>query len=66
MPIERDGVVYFGTKNGLIFALNAQSGTILWEHRIGVTIASTPVPLGKRCVVVSDLDGRISLLEERH
>jgi outer membrane protein assembly factor BamB/predicted phosphohydrolase len=66
MPMERDGVVYFGTKNGLVFALDAHSGAILWKHRIGVTIASTPVPLENRCVIVSDLDGKISLLETKH
>lgn len=66
MPMERDSVVYFGTKNGLIFALEAHSGAILWEHRIGVTIASTPVPFEGHRVIVSDLDGRISLLEEKH
>jgi len=66
MPMERDGVVYFGTKNGVIFALDAHSGAILWEHRIGVTIASTPVPLKNRRVITSDLDGKISLLEEKH
>ena len=66
MPMERDGVVYFGTKNGLIFALDAHSGAILWEHRIGVTIASTPVPLKNRRVITSDLDGKISLLEEKN
>jgi len=64
MPVERDGVVYFGTKNGLVFALDAHSGEILWEHRIGVTITSTPVPLKNQRVIVSDLDGKISLLEE--
>ena len=66
MPMERDGVVYFGTKNGFVFALDAYSGAILWEHRIGVTIANTPVPLENRRVIVSDLDGRISLLEEQY
>jgi outer membrane protein assembly factor BamB/predicted phosphodiesterase len=66
MPIERDGVVYFGTKNGLVFALDAHSGAIRWENRIGVTIASTPVPLENRRVIVSDLDGTITLLGEKH
>ncbi|MCX6145311.1 MAG: PQQ-binding-like beta-propeller repeat protein [Ignavibacteriales bacterium] len=66
MPIERGGVVYFGTKNGLIFALDAHSGAIRWEHRIGVTITSTPVLLENRRVIVSDLDGKISLLGEKH
>jgi outer membrane protein assembly factor BamB/predicted phosphohydrolase len=66
MPIERGGEVYFGTKNGLVFALDALSGAVLWKHKIGVTIVNTPVPLGNRQVIVSDLDGRISLLEEKH
>jgi outer membrane protein assembly factor BamB/predicted phosphohydrolase len=66
MPMERDGLVYFGTKNGVVFALDARSGAILWKHRIGGTIASTPVPIENRRVVISDLDGRISLLEELH
>jgi outer membrane protein assembly factor BamB/predicted phosphohydrolase len=66
MPIERDGEVYFGTKNGVVFALDAHSGAILWKHRIGVTIASTPVPIENHRVIISDLDGKISLLEEKH
>jgi outer membrane protein assembly factor BamB/predicted phosphodiesterase len=66
MPIERDGVVYFGTKNGLVFALDSKSGAILWQHKIGVTIANTPLPLENRRVIISDLDGKISLIEEQH
>jgi outer membrane protein assembly factor BamB/predicted phosphohydrolase len=66
MPRERDGVVYFGTKNGLVIALDGRSGSVLWKHRIGVTVTSTPVPLNNGQVIFSDLDGRITLLEGRH
>jgi len=65
MPIEKDGVVFFGTKNGLVIALDAKTGDVLWKHRVGETIVHTPVPLEARCVLVSDLDGRLSLIQAR-
>jgi len=65
MPIEKDGVVFFGTKNGLVIALDAKTGHVLWKHRVGETIVHTPVPLEARCVLVSDLDGRLSLIQAR-
>jgi len=65
MPIEKDGVVFFGTKNGLVIALDAKTANVLWKHRVGETIVHTPVPLEARCVLVSDLDGRLSLIQAR-
>ena len=64
MPIEKDGVVFFGTKNGLVIALDGKTGNLLWKHRVGETIVHTPVPLDARRVVVSDLDGRVVLIEQ--
>ncbi len=65
MPQEKDGVVFFGTKNGLVFALDGKSGTILWEHKIGNTIVNTVAPIDAHRVVVTDFDGRVILLENK-
>lgn len=65
MPIEKEGVVFFGTKNGLVYALDGVSGNILWRHRVGVTIVHTPVPLGKNRVLITDQDGRIVVVEKQ-
>ena len=65
MPIEKDGVVFFGTKNGLIYSLNGTTGTTLWKHRIGGTIVHTLVPLNAHRVIASDLDGTIVCLEAK-
>lgn len=62
MPIEKDGTVFFGTKNGLVYALEGRSGAVRWKYKIGVTIVNTPVPISAREVLVTDLDGRIMLL----
>jgi outer membrane protein assembly factor BamB/predicted phosphodiesterase len=63
MPREKDGTVFFGTKNGLVFALDGKSGALRWEYKIGVTIVNTLVPLDARHVVATDLDGRVMLIE---
>ena len=63
MPIEKEGVLFFSTKNGLIFALDAVTGAILWKHRLSETIVHTLVPLDRRRIVATDIGGRIALLE---
>ncbi|MFH0990637.1 MAG: PQQ-binding-like beta-propeller repeat protein [bacterium] len=64
MPVERNGRVYFGTKNGLVIALDAMNGTVLWQHRISETIVHTPVPLDDGRILVADLNGKIIVLKE--
>ncbi len=63
MLIEYDNVIQFGTKNGFVFGLDKKTGVVLWNHRIGVTIANTPVTLDGHRLIVSDLDGTITLLK---
>lgn len=62
MPVEKDGAVFFGTKNGTVYALDGRTGAVRWKYRIGVTAVHTPVPLDRRRVLVTDSDGRIMLL----
>jgi outer membrane protein assembly factor BamB/Icc-related predicted phosphoesterase len=65
MPVEKDGMVFFGTKNGMVYALEGRSGTVRWKYRIGVTVVNTPVPISAKQVLVTDLDGRIILIAAR-
>jgi outer membrane protein assembly factor BamB/predicted phosphodiesterase len=66
MPLEKDGVIFFGTKNGFVFAVAAKSGVVKWQHRVGVTVVNTVAPSAANHVVVTDMDGRVMMLEERH
>jgi outer membrane protein assembly factor BamB/Icc-related predicted phosphoesterase len=65
MPREAGGRVFFSTKNGLVFALEAQSGSIAWSHKISNTIVNTVAPVDRHRVVVTDFDGNIVLLTDR-
>ena len=33
MQVEKDGIVFGSTKEGLIFALEAKTGKVLWKHK---------------------------------
>lgn len=63
MQVEEDGVVYGSTKNGLIFAVNAFTGQLLWKHKVGNTLVNTVVPLAKRKIIFTTTSGAIGLLE---
>jgi outer membrane protein assembly factor BamB/predicted phosphodiesterase len=65
MLVEKSGVVFYGTKNGLVFALDAKTGALKWEHKIGVGVVNTVVPLSAARVLTSDFDGHVTLLEAR-
>jgi outer membrane protein assembly factor BamB len=60
--VEKDGVVFYGTKDGLLLALDGATGVVKWKHRVGVGLLNTVTPLSGREVVVTDFDGRVSLV----
>lgn len=62
---EKDGVVFYGTKNGLLLALNSSDGKILWEHKTGVTIINTIIPLDSKHILLNDFDGKTILVESK-
>ncbi len=63
MPQEKEGVVYGGTVRGLVYAVDAQTGRLLWRHRVGSSLVNTVVPLARRRVLYTSSDGGVGLLE---
>ena len=66
MQVEKDGVMFGSTKEGLIFALEAKSGKVLWKHKIGNSLISTVVPLSGREVLFTATSGEVGLLKVRN
>ena len=60
---EKDGIVYAGTNDGLICALDGQTGRRAWLQKVGNSLINTVVPLGNRRVLVSSTDGTVTLLQ---
>ena len=65
MQVEKDGVVFGSTKEGLVFALEGRSGRVLWKHKIGNSLISTVVPLNGREVLFTATSGEVGLLRTK-
>ncbi|MCD7976702.1 MAG: PQQ-binding-like beta-propeller repeat protein [Tannerellaceae bacterium] len=66
MPVEKEGVVFGSTKNGIIFALDGKTGELLWKHKVSNSLIGTVCPLNRdECLFTSSsgLIGRLSKKE---
>ncbi len=63
MQVEKDRVMFGSTKEGLIFALEAKTGKVLWKHKIGNSLISTVTPLNDYQVLFTATSGETGLLK---
>ena len=63
MQEEKNGVVFGSTKEGLIFALEAATGKVLWKHKTGNSLISTVVPLDNNRVLFTATSGETGMLK---
>ena len=63
-PAVADGVVYFGSNDGFVYALDTKSGHPLWRFKTGGPVMASPTPDGQYLYVLSD-DGFLYRLERR-
>jgi len=57
-PVVADGVVFVGSRDGNLYALDAKRGTETWHLRTGDRIESTPAVAG-HVVFIGSHDGRV-------
>lgn len=63
MLIEKDGIVFGSTKNGLIFAVDSMTGKLIWKHKVDNSLVNTVVPLTRSECVFTTSSGKIGILE---
>jgi outer membrane protein assembly factor BamB len=63
MLIEKDGQLFFGTKNGVVYAIDPAERKILWHYKIDNSMVNTVRILSTRQVIASTMDGKVILLE---
>lgn len=61
-PTVRDGVVYAATWKGVVYALDADTGELVWRHD-GDAQVDAPVTLWEDLVLYGDAKGRILALD---
>ncbi|MBQ8224060.1 MAG: PQQ-binding-like beta-propeller repeat protein [Bacteroides sp.] len=65
MQVEKEGRMFGSTKEGLIFALDGKTGTVLWKHKVGNSLMSTVVPINGKKVLFTSTSGEVGLLEAK-
>jgi outer membrane protein assembly factor BamB len=64
-PVYAGGRLYFVNNNAMAFALDADTGRVIWERRIGRLNASTPAYSKHRLYIVNLEPGHIVKLDAR-
>lgn len=63
MIIEQDGLLLFGTRNGVVYAVDPRLQKVNWAHKLDNSMINTVNPIGKNRVLVTTMDGKLALLQ---
>lgn len=64
-PIVADGVVYFGSLDSMLYALDAQTGWNIWRFRLDKATISTPC-IAEEMIFTGAADGNIYCIDARN
>lgn len=64
-PLVLDGVVYAGSSDGGLYALQPASGAVLWRHAAGAPVYSGVGVLGTDTLLFGAMDGSVVALDRR-
>jgi outer membrane protein assembly factor BamB/predicted phosphodiesterase len=63
MLIPQDQILYFGTRNGVVYAINTTSQQLVWRWKIDNSMVNTVNVLpGGKGIIASTMDGKVTLL----
>lgn len=63
MLIEKEGNVFFGTRNGVVYAIDVSGKKIAWAYKIDNSMVNTVNVIDKKNIIASTMDGKVVLLQ---
>lgn len=63
--IEKDGKLFFGTKNGTVYCIDPIERKTLWAHKIDNSMVNTFKVIDDKNLLVSTMDGKVALIKEK-
>jgi len=63
MIIEQKGLLLFGTRNGVVYAVDPILQKVSWAHKLDNSMVNTVRPIGNNKVLVTTMDGKLALLQ---
>lgn len=64
MLVEKNGLLYFGTRNGVVYCINTVSRKIRWAYKIDNSMVNTVFVTENDSVIAATMDGSVILLRE--
>jgi len=64
-PALDDGILYFGSGDSTIYALNAETGDEVWSYKTGNVVHSSPAVYGGK-IICGSFDGFLYALDKRN
>ena len=64
MLIEKEGKLFFGTRNGVVYAIDPAVQKIIWRYKLDNSMVNTVRVLNGKQVIVSTMDGKVCLLAQ--
>ncbi len=62
MLIAKDGLVFFGTKNGVVYAFDPNTQKQAWAYKVDNSMVNTVNVLNKNNILIATMDGVITLV----
>jgi outer membrane protein assembly factor BamB/predicted phosphodiesterase len=62
MLVEKEGQVFFGTRNGVVYNINPSNQVINWAYKIDNSMVNTVNVLSSGQVIACTMDGKVCLL----
>lgn len=59
MLIEKEGMVYFGTKSGVVYCINPATQKLVWQHKIDNSMVNTVRLIDAHSLIASTMDGKV-------
>ena len=63
MLIEKDGKVFFGTKNGVVYCTDPSTQKTAWAYKIDNSMVNTVNVMSDKKLIAATMDGKICLLQ---
>jgi outer membrane protein assembly factor BamB len=60
--VEMDGMIFYPTKTGELYALSSDNGKIIWIHKLSSGYINTITPVSVNKIITTGFDGMIKLI----
>ena len=61
--IEKNGQLFFGTKNGVVYSIDPATQKIIWAYKIDNSMVNTLNVINEKQIIASTMDGKVCLLQ---